>query len=209
MQVLKAAGHHRVKVLLDIHAYPGGSSDGTYNGIWPLQPEFWNTGLDSNNTPIYQDNFRTIFQNLITWAEGLYSLSDPSYGAGLGALTAMNEPAHLLGIPEARCANGSWGIASYQDVLDTLALAVADFRRSSLPAHNVKLYMNVIETMFPTTLPSTTLSRDVKHPDDLLSGEQVYSVIGNWWKSITTENERQTWAILDIHHYFAWDRSMG
>jgi len=189
MQVLKAASHHGVKVLLDIHAYPGGSSDGTYNGIWPLQPEFWNTGLDRNNRPIYQDNFRTIFQNLITWAEGLYRLRDRSYADGLGGLTAMNEPAHLMGIPQARCSDGSWGIASYQDVLDTLALAVADFRRSSLPRHNVELYMNVIETMFPTTM----------------TGDQIYGAVGEWWKSITTEKDRRKWAILDIHHYFAWD----
>jgi hypothetical protein len=189
MQVLKVASRHGIKVLLDIHAYPGGSSDGTFNGIWPLQPEFWNTGLDSNNTPIYQDNFQTIFQNLITWAESLYTMSDKTYAAGLGGLTAMNEPAHLMGIPPARCTNGSWGITSYQDVLDTLALAVKDFGQSSLPAHNVKLYMNVIETMFPTTM----------------TGEQIYSVIGTWWNSITTSNDRQTWAVLDLHHYFAWD----
>src|SRR5262249_8449203 len=150
MQVLKAASNHGVKVLLDIHAYPGGASDGTYNGIWPLQPEFWDTGLDSDHRPIYQDNFRTIFQHLITWAEGLYSLSDKAFADGLGGLTAMNEPAHLMGIPEARCTNDAWGIASYQDVLGTLAWAVADFGRSSLPGHNVKLYMNIIETMFPT-----------------------------------------------------------
>lgn len=189
MQVLKAASNYGIKVLLDIHAYPGGSSDGTYNGIWPLQPEFWNTGLDSQNVPIYQDNFQTIFQNLITWAESLYSLPDKSYATGLGGLTAMNEPAHLMGIPAARCSDGSWGIASYQNVLDTLALAVTDFGQSSLPAHNVKLYMNVIETMFPTTM----------------TGDQIYSAIGTWWNSITTESARQTWAVLDLHHYFAWD----
>ncbi len=189
MQVLKTASKHGIKVLLDIHAYPGGSSDGTYNGIWPLQPEFWNTGLDSNNIPIYQDNFQTIFQNLITWADSLYKMSDKSYADGLGGLTAMNEPAHLMGIPAARCSDGSWGITSYQDVLDTLALAVSDFRQSSLPRHNVKLYMNIIETMFPTTM----------------TGDQIYSAIGTWWNSVTTSNERHKWAVLDLHHYFAWD----
>ena len=204
MQVLKAASKHGIKVLLDIHAYPGGSSDGTYNGIWPLQPEFWNTGLDTDNTPIYQENFQTIFQNLITWAESLYSLSDKSYAAGLGGLTPMNEPAHLMGIPPARCSSGSWGIAGYQQVLDTLALAVADFGQSSLPKHHVKLYMNIIETMFSTSLPVTGLYRTGQQPD-ALSGGQVYGIIGTWWKSVTTVNDRQTWAVLDLHHYFAWD----
>ena len=189
MQVLKAAANHNVKVILDIHAFPGGSSDGTYNGVWPLQPAFWDTGLDSNGQPIYQQNFQTIFTNLISWTESLYTLPDQSYANGLGGLTAMNEPAHLLGIPQARCTQGSWGISSYQNVLDTLSLAVSDFGQSSLPAHGVKLYMNVIETMFPTTMTAT----------------EQYSVLGNWWRSVTTANARQTWAILDIHHYFAWD----
>lgn len=189
MQVLESASRHGVKVLLDIHAFPGGSSDGTYNGIWPLQPEFWNTGLDAGGGPIYRENFRTIFQNLISWAEGLYDLPDPSHAEGLGGLSAMNEPAHLMGIPAARCSDGSWGIASYQEVLDTLAFAVSDFERSSPPRRGVKLYMNVIETMFPTTMTS----------------DQIYGSIGDWWRSVTTEGEREAWAVLDIHHYFAWD----
>src|SRR5262249_49142925 len=98
-------------------------------------------------------------------------------------------PAHLMGIPQARCSDGSWGISSYEDVLETLALAVTDFNRSSLPERGVKLYMNVIETMFPTTMTS----------------DQVYGTIGNWWRSVTSEDDRRTWAVLDIHHYFAWD----
>lgn len=191
MQVLKSASRHGIRIVLDIHAFPGGSSDGTYNGIWPLQPEFWNTGPAGANGPIYQENFQAIFQNLIAWGDGLYRLADQSYAAGLGGFTPMNEPAHLMGIPEARCSDGSWGITSHQDVLATLALAVTDFRQSSLPGHGVKLYMNVIETMFPTSMTS----------------DQVYEAIGSWWRSVTSDDDRQSWAALDIHHYFAWDPS--
>src|SRR5262249_42876564 len=154
MEVLKSASRHDMEVVLDVHAFPGGSSDGTYNGIWPLQPKFWDTGADGNDGPVYRENFQVIVQNLIAWAEGLYELSDRSYADGLGGFTPMNEPAHLMGIPPARCSDGSWGISSYTDVLETLALAVTDFQRSSLPGHGVKLYMNVIETMFPTTMTS-------------------------------------------------------
>jgi len=30
-----------IKVLLDIHAFPGGSAEGSYNGIFPNQPKFF------------------------------------------------------------------------------------------------------------------------------------------------------------------------
>jgi hypothetical protein len=190
LRVLQAASRHGVKILIDVHAFPGGSSDGTYNGIWPLQPSFWNTG-DGDDGPLYQQNFRTIVGNLIAWAESLYSLPDRSYADGLGGLTAMNEPAHLMGIPAARCSDGSWGISSYEDVLATLALAVEDFRGSSLPGRGVKLYMNVIETMFPTSMTS----------------DQIYAALGDWWRGVTSDGERHAWAVLDIHHYFAWDPS--
>jgi len=66
--------------------------------------------------------------------------------------------------------------------------------------------MNIIETMFSTSLPVTGLDRTGQQPD-ALSGGQVYGIIGTWWKSVTTENDRQKWAVLDLHHYFAWDGS--
>lgn len=185
-EILKAANTHGIKILLEVHAYPGGSGDGTFNGVWPNPPRFWTTGLSSGNQPIYQKNFQVIFKNIITWAEGLYSLDDKSYANGLAGLSPMNEPAHLMGISAARCdQSSSWGIDSASQVLDTLALSVQDFQKSNLPSHNVKLYMNVIETMF--------------------DGEDPLKTIGHWWNKITTENERREWAVLDIHHYIAWD----
>lgn len=185
--ILQIASWHGIKVLIDIHAYPGGSGDGTYNGVWPNPPRFWTTGVNANGKPIYQKNFQTIVQNLIIWADGLFKLDDQSYANGLAGLSPMNEPAHLMGIPDARCdSKTSWGITSYQDVLNTLALSVNDFKQSSLPSHNIKLYMNVIETMFP-------------------NGINTYKTIGTWWNGITSEEERDNWAMLDIHHYIAWD----
>src|SRR5262249_11758209 len=149
-------------------------------------------GNDNNGNPIYQENFQTIFQNLISWASGLFSLQDQSYANGLAGLMPMNEPAHLLGNPQARCnSTTNWGITSYQPVLDTLALAVQDFKHSSLPSHHVYLYMNIIETMFPVTM----------------SDSQIYQIIGSWWNKITSSADQQQWAILDIHHYIAWDSS--
>lgn len=190
--ILKTASRHNIKVMLDIHAYPGGSGDGTYNGVWPNPPRFWTTGLDNDGKPIYQKNFQVIVGNVIAWASSLSTRSDKSYIDGLAGISPMNEPAHLMGIPIARCdSNSSWGITSYNEVLDTLALSVADFKNSSLPSQHIKLDMNIIETMFPTTL----------------SENQIYSTIGSWWENITTESERKTWAIMDIHHYIAWDNN--
>ena len=76
-------------------------------------------------------------------------------------------------------------------MLDTLATGVADFQASSLPERGVKLYMNIIETMFPTSMTS----------------DQIYGEIGSSWQSVTTDDDREEWAVLDIHHYFAWDGS--
>lgn len=183
--ILRAAARYHIKVLIDIHAYPGGSGEGTYNGIWPNSPLFWNGG-----TVQYRQNFNTIVANLIQWTESLYQ-TDPAAARGLWGISPMNEPAHLLGIPAATCdPSAPWFAAiTYQDVLDTLALSVTSFRNSSLPAHGAKLDMNIIETMFPISMTAAA----------------QYNTIGAWWMSITSALERSAWAVLDIHHYAAWD----
>lgn len=182
--ILQAASRHHIKVMIDIHAYPGGSGDGTYNGVWPNAPRFWTVP-----TAQYQENFNTIVSSLITWVESLYT-KNPDAAKGLWGINPINEPAHLFGIPTARCDSTTpWGLNSYQDLFDTLQLAVNDFRNSSLPAKGAKLDMNIIETIFPTSM----------------SPAQQYQTIGTWWKSITTSSERKSWATLDIHHYIAWD----
>lgn len=33
----------------------------------------------------------------------------------------------------------------------------------------------------------------------------VTAGIGAWWKTITTEVERSSWAVLDLHNYIAWN----
>jgi len=192
--ILKEANKHGIKIILDIHTYPGGASDGTYNGVWPLAPMFW-------STTDYQENFQTIFGNLIKWAERL-KVKDPDAFAALEGLTPMNEPAHLMGALEASAKETdlkkkavcsvetgrvpNWGITKPQEVLDTLAWAVKDFKSSSLPTDKVKLYMNVIETMYDS------------------SNKTPFKTIGIWWLNTTTPEERKTWAVLDIHHYVAW-----
>ena|GEM_PF-6467151 len=183
--ILTSAQKYGIKVVIDIHSYPGGSAgDNSYSGILPRVPKFW-----SANTP---ENFHTIFNTMILWAEGL-AIKNPTAFQGLGGLSPMNEPAHLLG-PRLNhetwpCDTAAdWGLTSYQPVLDTLAISVKDFNNSTLsklPDHSVKLYMNIIESIFDKGDP--------------------LQLIGNWWRGITSADDRRAWAVLDIHHYAAWD----
>jgi hypothetical protein len=209
--ILEAANSNGIQIILDIHAFPGGSSDGTYNGVWPLAPKFWSTTPD-----IYRKNFETIFGNLVDWANSLPK--DSAAFKGLAGLTPMNEPAHMMGsvrsthleslkpnpnpnnitVCSAAGPGGSSGVISWadapsnnsalspKDILNTLALAVKKFSDSKLGDYGVKLYMNVIETMYDS------------------SETKPFTEIGNWWKTVTTDAERTKWAVLDIHHYTAW-----
>jgi len=120
--VLARAAGLGMQVLLDLHAFPGGSSSGTYNGVWPLPPKFWEGPAD--------DNFRSIVGGLIGWMEALATRNATAF-AGLYGITPMNEPG--LGMAGGSSAH-----------LDTLTIALELFRASSLPAAGKKLLMNLI-----------------------------------------------------------------
>ena len=62
------------QVLLDLHAFPGGSSSGTYNGVWPLDPAFWKADAPGN--------FRTIVGGLISWMEELAARNATAFKVG-------------------------------------------------------------------------------------------------------------------------------
>ena len=57
-QILETAADFGIEVLLDVHAFPGGSSAGTFNGVWPLNPRFWSAYA--------KDNFKTIATRLFS-----------------------------------------------------------------------------------------------------------------------------------------------
>lgn len=133
---VRKAAQHNLKVLLDIHAFPGGSSDGTYNGVWPQAPVFWKQNVTGKNGSVAMREIGLwVARALIKWVEGL----DAAAQAAVGGLTLMNEPAHLS-------SGHKW--ASEGEVLHWLEQAAAAFRASSLPGRGVKLYVNVIETAF-------------------------------------------------------------
>lgn len=139
---LRSAAKHGIKVLLDLHNFPGGSADGTYNGVWPQTPAFWTGSVGSPPTPL-TDLGHKLVKALIAWVEGL----DDAAFAGVGGITPMNEPAHLS-------SGKTW--AKEQQVLDWVAVASEYFRASSLPKRGVRLYLNLIRTAFKDFLPTVS-----------------------------------------------------
>jgi hypothetical protein len=168
-----------VKVIWDIHAFMGGSSNGTFNGIWPRVPMFWQETfkIGKTNTTLSEAGLR-VARALIEWTEGL---SEERLQAVAG-LTLMNEPAHLSW-------GGSKGWANKDAMLDWLAAASDLFRQSTLPQRGVRLYVNLVETAFAHW-----------------GGDFSASVPG-WWRSTFSADERRQWAVMDRHKYYAWDPS--
>ncbi|MCC2644995.1 MAG: symbB, partial [Burkholderiales bacterium] len=175
--ILKTANSKGTKIILDIHTFPGGASDGTYNGVWPNAPKFWS--VEPN---IYKKNFQTIFDKATAKEELNKSNNDTTKDLSkIKICSAFDETGKKAGVT-------SWG-ASPVDVLSTLAYAVKKFENTpELTNNNIKLYMNIIETMYD----EKTIN--------------PFQNIGTWWKSITSQNERSKWAVLDIHHYIAWGK---
>ena len=123
---LRHAARNGATVILDIHAFPGGSQQGTYNGIWPNRPAFWTENSKVGNPVPLTEVGRWIVQALIQWAETL----DPEAKKGIKGLTLMNEPAHF---------NAWTHFAQEDDVLSWLSEAADDFRKSMLPAYGLQL----------------------------------------------------------------------
>ena len=225
---LRACSRYGMKAALDIHTYPGGTSLGTFSGVWPRKPLFWK--YDRPEDP-ETDVGRRIYSKLLTWIENL-SESDPEAFAGVGGITPMNEPAHLAGLfgpgsynPDlvsflpslpadmARdflatinvdASSSSKHLVSVPDgphlrVLRWQSDAIAAFRSTSLPEKGIELLVNVHESIF---VPSLT-TRDAKDPGG--RHPQATSIIAAWWRGTTTAKERETWAVMDMHHYHAWE----
>eukprot|EP00929_Paragymnodinium_shiwhaense_P000330 TRINITY_DN100577_c0_g1_i1.p1 TRINITY_DN100577_c0_g1~~TRINITY_DN100577_c0_g1_i1.p1 ORF type:complete len:540 (+),score=58.98 TRINITY_DN100577_c0_g1_i1:111-1622(+) len=120
-------------VVLDMHAFPGGSSWGTFNGITPLEPVFWSesVALEAGGHRNLTDVGLQIIEGLVDWCKGL----DETAKSALEGLTMMNEPA-LFVRPSVEEDVFKW----LEDSGDVLRRARLE---GSLP--NVKLYVNVHE----------------------------------------------------------------
>lgn len=154
----------------------GGSSNGTYTGIWPNSPQFWQGHFKIGNTSTSLTEAGIwVVQALIRWVEEGLSHEQRSTIAGL---CLMNEPGHL-----------SWGgdWADQEQMLGWVGRAINLFRWSTLPKLGIRLYLNLVETAFRSTSEGF---------------EQTFS---SWWTSHTSADERSTWAVVDLHKYWAWD----
>lgn len=160
---------HGLQVILDLHAFPGASSDGTYNGVWPSPPKFWQGNAAFGESIQLTEAGHMITKAMIKWVEEL----DAETRQGVKGLTLMNEPGHLS-------AWADW--ASEGQILAWLDEAGGQFRESKLPGLGVKLYMNMIETAF----------------------QNFGAIVPPWWNKTFTEQERNNWAVMDIHWYTAW-----
>ena len=79
-----------------MHTYPGGTSIGTFSGVWPRWARFWTHGDVPATDNGAKDVGRDILKNFVSWLEHL-STEDPLAFKILRALSPMNEPAHLAG----------------------------------------------------------------------------------------------------------------
>merc|ERR1719223_826610 len=177
-ELLGKAAKHGLRVILDLHAMPGGSSDGTYSGIWPMEPVFWHENARIGNTSVsLMELGRWITRAMITWIE---SLEDLIAGGHIWGVCFMNEPAHLSGI------GAKWGrFATSDQVLGWVEEYSNMFRASSLPGNGVRLYIQLIETAWA-------------------SGEVFEREVPTWYENTFTHEERYQWAVIARLFYTAW-----
>lgn len=176
VRFLRKAAQHNLKFYLDMHTMPGGSSDATYSGIWPLPPKFW-TGtsrVGNSKVPLTKVGL-WIAHAFIQWVEGL---GEPERSAVAG-LTLLNEPAHMSHIDKGK---GKPFVHSEKQVMDWVAESSDLFRRSKLPGRGMKLQVSIIESAF----------------------QFFWDTAPAWWSKTFSAKERHSWAVFDIHFYDAW-----
>jgi len=117
-----------LKIVIDMHTMPGGSSRGTYNGVFPSEPVFW-------DDPKLMTVGRGVVREMLRW---YLALPERSRNA-VGGVTLLNEPAHML--PEKSAAMLEW----YAGVVgDYRALIVEPATKAGAPPP--RLLVNFIDT---------------------------------------------------------------
>lgn len=176
---LLQASKYGLKIILDLHTMPGGSSDGTYSGVWPLEPAYWtkNSKLGNTSIPLRKIGFM-IAKALVRYIET--DLADLVNSGNIWGVCFMNEPAHLSGT------HAKWGrFATPDQVLHDVGEFAEIFRRSTLPSRGTRMYIQLIETAW----------------DDPQSFD---TQVTHWYHSFFTSKERYNWAVIARHFYTAW-----
>mmetsp|Transcript_72800 Transcript_72800/g.200901 ORF Transcript_72800/g.200901 Transcript_72800/m.200901 type:complete len:527 (-) Transcript_72800:285-1865(-) len=173
-EVLRDGAAVGLKFVLDMHCMPGGSSQGTYNGIFPKDPMFWKANAKLGNGSVTLESTGLLITDaMIRWVEGM----DEKTRSAIAGVTFMNEPAHINAYLQ-----GPARFAEDQQVLDWLAASAERFRRSSLPGLGIRLYLQILDTGI----------------------RQFWSVVPAWWRKTFSAEERSNWAVIDLHWYSAW-----
>jgi hypothetical protein len=217
-RLLRACQKFGLKAILDVHTYAGGTSPGTFSGVWPRLPLFWEY---DNPADTKSDLGRTLFRDFLAWLEELAD-KDPNAFDGLGGITPMNEPAHLAGqfgpgsgnpdkvsfVPNLPADMEQAYLHSLHEampagphlrVLRWQSDALQAFRRTSLVERGIELVVNIHESILVAALTT---------PDENNAGgrhPKATGLLAHWWKQTTTSDERASWAVLDMHHYHAWE----
>lgn len=128
----------------DLHAFPGGSSRGTYNGIYPLDPLFWQARSKLGNLSGPEIG-HLIYGKALEWPLGMpfRPLSscvlrleglEGDAKAAVEGISPMNEPGHLAGIVKP-------SFARLPEILAWMAEAISMFRASPL-AHKAGMQVS-------------------------------------------------------------------
>lgn len=218
IQLLRLCAKYDITASLDLHTYPGATSPGTFSGLWPRAPRFWHH--DNPQSEGGGDVGRQLLRDFIQWMEAM-ARDDPVAFSGLRGISPMNEPAHLAGLfrhterdylpplPQQQAdayleeLNGQGDVyipdGPHLRVLLWLRDATEIFRSSQLPGLGKQLHLNVHESF----LSPEAVRKDILDEKD---GKQRHDLIASWWSKTTSYKERKSWAVLDMHHYHAWDQ---
>jgi len=176
-EFLHRAADNHLQILFDLHAFPAGSSDGTYSGVWPAKPMFWTEKSSIGNRSVaLSETGLWVAKALISWLEAL----DERALSAVAGVSLMNEPAHMAATDAKDPAKA---FASESDVLAWLEASSQLFRASSLPGRGKRLYMQIIETAF----------------------KDFDGTVIPWFNRVFSAQEQSSWAVIDRHWYIAWN----
>eukprot|EP00534_Pseudo-nitzschia_fraudulenta_P002176 CAMPEP_0201132032 /NCGR_PEP_ID=MMETSP0850-20130426/44584_1 /ASSEMBLY_ACC=CAM_ASM_000622 /TAXON_ID=183588 /ORGANISM="Pseudo-nitzschia fraudulenta, Strain WWA7" /LENGTH=677 /DNA_ID=CAMNT_0047402251 /DNA_START=94 /DNA_END=2127 /DNA_ORIENTATION=+ len=231
--LLRACATVGIKASIDVHTLPGGTSIGTFSGVWPHWPRFWTHGGDgvgsdgdtwsANRTTNGWGIGHDLFRDLVAWMEDL-SVRDPLAFGGLRGLSPMNEPAHLAGLydPAVNSVEENFLPPLPADTAGDYLAGVAGSEKgggSHMPdGTHLRVFHwfdRSLEIFRSSKLPALGIEFQACIIESIFEelaetdkADEIlrYEAIGAWWSSpsATSAEERSDWAVLDIHHYHSW-----
>lgn len=125
-----------LKVILEMHQYPGGEKLEPSSGTWPEPPKFWTANARAGNKSVPLTRIgHMLVRAMVDWV-GRLEAKERNAVVGVS----------LMDDPAAGSRNAEW--ADEEQVLAWLATAADIFRRSTLPSLGVRLYIPLAETAF-------------------------------------------------------------